>query len=58
MVCMNALAEIIGVAMRKLEDENKMHFLHSMLTIIAIGLLFCSAPVGLVLFLLCLPSNK
>lgn len=48
MVCMYALAELIGTATRKLEEENKMPLLHSILTITAIGLLFCSAPIGLI----------
>ena len=47
MVCAYALAEALGVWIRKLENENKLPLFQGLLQIIVIGLLFCSAPIGL-----------
>lgn len=48
MVCLYALAEALGAANRKLEEENKNSFLQSALSVIVIGLLYCSAPIGII----------
>ena len=58
MVCLYVSALLLGKVSKKLEETNSHPFLHTIIIIICIAFLFCSAPVGLVLYLLCPPGNQ
>ena len=58
MVCLYIAALLLGKVSKKLEETNSHPFLHKVIIILCIAFLFCSAPVGIVLYLLCPPGNK
>lgn len=57
MVCLYVAAILLGRVNKKLELDNKHPILQNIIAVACIAFLFCSAPIGIVLYFLCPPSK-